>query len=157
MKILYNISFLNRDGLRTLFGSAQGRHMHATRRSAEQLLRDTFKNSGEDRLVEIFGVQARGTFRVDSFQCHDSGDPIGIYVDAPERSVTLAAHRRRALQAVADGNPWEVASGDPYSIRTRALGWCAKMGFTAWNEALSRAELTDTGRAVLAASRKGAP
>jgi hypothetical protein len=77
----YQVSFVDKLGLRTLLGPAQGRCMHPKREQAEQHLRDLFANTGEDRLVDICGAQARGTFRVDAFECYDHGDPIGIYVE----------------------------------------------------------------------------
>lgn len=54
--------------------------MKETREEAEQHLRDVFQNSGEQRLVDVCGEQSRGTFRVDSFECYDHGDPMNIYV-----------------------------------------------------------------------------
>lgn len=80
MRALYNITFTNRDGLRTIFGHAQARYMHDTREAAERHLADIMRNSGEPRLLDICGQQARGSFRVDAFECWDHGDPKGIYV-----------------------------------------------------------------------------
>jgi len=78
--ILFNITCVAKDGRRTLCGPNQGRYFKATRAGAEQALRDTMANTGEDRLVEIYGKQSRGTFRVDAFDCYDHGDAKGIYV-----------------------------------------------------------------------------
>jgi hypothetical protein len=82
--ILFNISYVGKDGIRTLFGAAQGRCMCKTREEAEQKLRDIITTNGEDRVVEIYGEQSRGTFRVDPFECWDHGDPKGIYVTEEE-------------------------------------------------------------------------
>lgn len=87
MKTLYQISFIGRNGLRTLMGPAQGRHMHPTRDAAEEFLGSLMTNTGVARLLDIYGEQSRGTFRVDAFQCYDNGDPMGIYVDAPDESL----------------------------------------------------------------------
>lgn len=79
--ILFNLSFIDKNGLRTLVGPAQGRYMKLTREEAEGHLKDFLANNTEERLVSIFGKQAIGTFRVDAFDCWDHGDPKGIYVD----------------------------------------------------------------------------
>ena len=78
--ILYNLSFIAKNGLRTIVGPAQGRCMKATREEAETALRNLLANNSRERLVSVFGEQAIGTFRVDSFDCWDHGDPKGIYV-----------------------------------------------------------------------------
>jgi len=77
---LFNITYINKIGLRTIFGAAQGRCMHETRASAERLLAD-FLLLSERRMIDVCGEQARGTFRVDAFECWPHGDPKGIYVD----------------------------------------------------------------------------
>jgi hypothetical protein len=78
--ILWNISFIDKNGLRTMLGPMQGRFMKQTRAMAEKHLKDIFTYTGENRLVEICGEQARGTFRVDAFDCWNHGDPKSIYV-----------------------------------------------------------------------------
>lgn len=80
-RVLYNVSCVGKDGLRVLFGANQGRYMHETREGAETFLAALMTNTGEDRLVDIMGERARGTFRVDAFRCYASGDAKGIYVD----------------------------------------------------------------------------
>lgn len=81
MKTLYNISFVDRDGLRKLVGPNQGRYFKATREeAAEHLAAFEGPTNGEERLASIFGRQAIGTFRVDAFECYDHGDAVGIYV-----------------------------------------------------------------------------
>lgn len=77
---LFGITYINKQGLRTLFGPAQGRAMCETRESAESLLAD-FRLLSERRMIEVCGEQASGTFRVDAFDCYAHGDPKGIYVD----------------------------------------------------------------------------
>lgn len=79
--ILYNISFMNKNGLRTLVGTNQGRFFKKTREEAESHLHDFLTNNTEERLASIYGAQSVGTFRVDPFDCYDHGDAKGIYVD----------------------------------------------------------------------------
>lgn len=79
--ILYNVTFVDKLGLRTIVGPAQGRFMKKTREEAEQYLKDLIANNDEDRILSIYGQQSKGTFRVDPFDCYDHGDPKGIYVD----------------------------------------------------------------------------
>lgn len=80
-RVLFNISFVNKNGLRTMLGPNQGRYMKETRAEAQELLDAIMQESGEQRLVEVCGEQARGTFRVDPFHCYAHGDAKGIYVD----------------------------------------------------------------------------
>ena len=77
--IKYNISYIAKDGVRTLMGPAQGRYMKDTREEAKQCLKALMENS-EEKLIEIYGPQSRGTFRVDEFDCWDHGDPKSIYI-----------------------------------------------------------------------------
>lgn len=80
MRTLFQITYINKYGLRTLLGAAQGRHMHHGREAAEEFLAALLANNAEARLVEVFGEQSRGTFRVNPFECYDHGDPVSIYV-----------------------------------------------------------------------------
>ena len=82
-RAMWNVTYLNpKTGLRTLMGPAQGRCMYESREAAEKHLQDLL-GASEDRLVDIYGEGTRGTFRVDVFDCYDSGDPKGIYVQIP--------------------------------------------------------------------------
>lgn len=83
MRILYNVSFVDRDGYRKLLGPNQGRCMKETREEAEGQLAALLRESA-DRLVDVCGPRSRGTFRVDAFRCYDHGDPMGIYVEEDE-------------------------------------------------------------------------
>ena len=78
--ILFNVTCIGRNGLRTLVGPSQGRCMKATREEAETLLTAMLASNSEEQLASIYGGQAIGTFRVDPFDCYDHGDPKGIYV-----------------------------------------------------------------------------
>jgi hypothetical protein len=79
--IKYNISYMAKNGLRTLMGANQGRFFKDTREDAEQWLHVILTNTGEDKLVEIYGKQVRGTFRVDAFSCYEHGDAKSVYID----------------------------------------------------------------------------
>jgi hypothetical protein len=78
---LWQVTYINKTGLRTLLGPAQGRHMFHSREDAEDFLEALANNTGFDRLAQIYGPQCVGTLRVDSFECYDHGDPVSIYVD----------------------------------------------------------------------------
>lgn len=80
-KTLYNVSYILPNGLRTIMGPAQGRHMKATREEAEETLAAILANNSPDRLLSIFGPRFIETARVDAFECYGHGDPVGIYVD----------------------------------------------------------------------------
>ena len=80
-RVLWQVTFVGRDGLRTLVGPAQGRYMHETPLEAEGALRALLATNDEARLVQVFGPQSCGTFRVDPFPCWAHGDPIRIFVD----------------------------------------------------------------------------
>jgi len=83
MRTLYQVTYTAKNGLRILLGAAQGRHMHPSREDAEAFLSVLLQNNQEEKLASVFGPQSRGTFRVDSFECYDHGDPVSIYVDEP--------------------------------------------------------------------------
>ncbi len=83
MKTLYNISYIATSGLRTMLGPAQGRHMFESAQRATAFLIDFLENGGLDRVTQVYGPQAVGTFRVDAFECYDHGDPVSIYPREP--------------------------------------------------------------------------
>lgn len=82
MPILYNITCIATNGLRTLIGPAQGRCMKKTRKEAEDELFEMLTSNSIGRLIEIYGKQAITTFRVDEFDCYEGHhDPKHIYID----------------------------------------------------------------------------
>ena len=83
MKIRFNISFINRDGVRIMLGANQGRRMFVDLDGAELFLKDLLRNTGEERLAQIYGPQSIGTFRTDAFECYDHGDAVSIYPRRP--------------------------------------------------------------------------
>jgi hypothetical protein len=83
MRTLYQTTFVNRDGVRLMLGANQGRRMFADLDSAEMFLKDLLRNTGEERLSDIYGPQSIGTFRTDAFECYDNGDAVSIYPRRP--------------------------------------------------------------------------
>lgn len=77
--IRYGITCINRAGYRVLATAAQGRDLWNNKGDAVSWL-VSLDNHSEDNLASVHGEQSIGTFRVDSFECYDNGDPIGIYV-----------------------------------------------------------------------------
>jgi hypothetical protein len=78
--IRHAVTHIQKDGLRVLTRGAQGRNLHDARPEAEAWLAGFLKETDSNRIAEIYGAQAVGTFRVDPFDCWNSGDPKGIYV-----------------------------------------------------------------------------
>lgn len=77
----YCVTYLLPNGLRTLVGPAQARHLHHDRKGAETWLRAFLAVNAQDRIRAVYGGSALGTFRVDSVECWENGDPKGIYFD----------------------------------------------------------------------------
>lgn len=51
----YVVTHVNKDGMRTLIGPAQGRHTYATREEAKQALLSILANNSTSRLKEVYG------------------------------------------------------------------------------------------------------
>jgi hypothetical protein len=78
MVIRYVISHMSKDGLRYMTYACQGRNTKATRKEAEQDLKDFLTDNTQERLEGIFGTQATGTFEVSAVQCYPNHfDPLG--------------------------------------------------------------------------------
>lgn len=76
----YMLTCIDRDGIRTIIGPAQGRFTHATREEGETYRAAVLSNNGEKTLAEIFGPQAMGTFEVRAIPCYPGHfDPMGVY------------------------------------------------------------------------------
>lgn len=72
------ITFIAKDGLRTLFYGADGRHTHATREEAQALL-DKFDR---EQIRSRLGDQAADSLEVRECECWAGHfDPCGIYFD----------------------------------------------------------------------------
>ena len=79
--IRYVLSRINKDGLRVMVYAQQGRHTYATRDEAQKHLDDFLKNNTQERLIEVFGEQAVGTFEVSAIECYSGHfDPVGCYI-----------------------------------------------------------------------------
>lgn len=81
MNIRYVISRIDKDGLRVMIGPQQGRSTFATTQVADEYLKEVLKNNSEETLINIFGQQAIGTFRMSAIECWPgNNDPKGIYI-----------------------------------------------------------------------------
>lgn len=78
----YVVTHVNHHGMRTLTLACQGRHTYATRAEAEEWLGSFLANNSLERLAEVYGAQALGTFAVRPCECWAGHfDPCGIYFD----------------------------------------------------------------------------
>lgn len=81
----YMPTYINKDGMRRILGTAQGRFTKATAEEAQSAVDSLLSNNTEDCLRECYGKQSIGTFRVDPIECWPVHfDPIGIFVHDPE-------------------------------------------------------------------------
>jgi hypothetical protein len=81
MVIRYVLSRIDKDGLRIMVYATQGRHTFETRDKAEILLKAFLTNNTPEQLIEVFGPQAIGTFKVSAIECYPGHfDPIGCYI-----------------------------------------------------------------------------
>jgi hypothetical protein len=55
--------------------------MYPTRDEAEKAMAAILANDPPDRIDDIFGPKARGTFEVRPVDCWESGDPKSIWFD----------------------------------------------------------------------------
>ena len=78
---LFAITHIDKDGLRRLTFANEGRNHYANKRDAEDYLRAINKNTGNERLAQIFGAQSLNTFKVLPVECYWHGDAVGIYFE----------------------------------------------------------------------------
>jgi len=79
--IRYVLSRIDKDGLRVMVYAQQGRYTYATKDEAKILLKLFLENNTQERLIEVFGRQAVGTFEVSAIECYPGHfDPIGCYI-----------------------------------------------------------------------------
>jgi hypothetical protein len=76
--IRYVVTYVNRDGMRTLVGAAQGRNTYDTAEQAQKWIDAARKNNSASTLA-MFGVP--DTLEVRSCLCYHHGDPKGIWFD----------------------------------------------------------------------------
>jgi hypothetical protein len=75
--IRFVLSRMDKDGVRIMVATVQGRNTYATRSEAEIHLKSFLENNPPD----IFGKQAIGTFEVSAVRCYPGhNDPYGPYI-----------------------------------------------------------------------------
>lgn len=76
----YVPTYVNRNGMRTLIGAAQGRHTFDSVQAAQHWLDAVTKNTSSDTLRQLYG--AAPNYQVRECLCWPGHfDPIGIYFD----------------------------------------------------------------------------
>jgi hypothetical protein len=96
----YVLSRIDKDGMRIMVYAVQGRNTHATRNEAEIQLKFLLENNSKERLTEVFGERAIGTFEVSAIECYPGHfDPIGCYIreDLNPGQVIIADPKLREL------------------------------------------------------------
>jgi hypothetical protein len=82
MVIRYVISHINKDGMRVMTYTCQGRYTKATRKEAEQDLKDFLTNNTKECFSGVYGSQSIGTFKVSAIECYPKHfDPQGCYIN----------------------------------------------------------------------------
>lgn len=73
---------INRDGVRTLIGPAQGRYTYATREEAQSYCEAVSSVNSHDAIAQVWGQQALGTFEPREVECYAGHfDPTRIYFE----------------------------------------------------------------------------
>jgi hypothetical protein len=81
MKIMYALTFVNKDGFRILAQANQGRNHFKTKEEANQHLKAVIQNNSPSTLESIYGKEGLKTLEVRPVNCYDHGDAMGIYFD----------------------------------------------------------------------------
>ncbi len=87
----YVLTYVNKDGFRTLFGAAQGRNTHATQAEAEKRLAAVLSNNSANTLKAYPHMQVRPC---ECWPVHF--DPKGIYFDDPATPASRGTATRRS-------------------------------------------------------------
>lgn len=74
----YVITYVNKEGMRTLVGAAQGRNTYDTAEQAQQAINAMRKNNSASTLA-MFGTP--DTMEVRSCLCYWHGDPKSVWFD----------------------------------------------------------------------------
>lgn len=78
----YVVTYLNRDGMRTLAHAQQGRHTYATGGEAQDWINAARANSPE-ALETVYGADGAASLAVRPCECWPGHfDPIGVWFDA---------------------------------------------------------------------------
>lgn len=79
-RIMYAITYLDKDGARTLFRPNQGRNHFETRELAEKWLEAVKTNNTSDSLAQVTHGKPE-SLEVRTVECYEHGDAVGIYFD----------------------------------------------------------------------------
>jgi len=69
MSIRYVLTKIDKDGLRSMVSSVQGQYTYSTPEEAQVHLDQLLSSNTQERLVEVFGKQVTGTFKVSPVEC----------------------------------------------------------------------------------------
>jgi len=97
MKTMFAITHVNKDGMRQLTFSNQGRNHYAIKEEAEKALQ-LFEPGLR---AEILGARA-DTLVVMPVECYDHGDAVGIYFDEPKEVLMASTLTRGGYQQLVD-------------------------------------------------------
>jgi len=76
------VTFINRNGMRTILGPVQGRNTFATRSEAADWVAAIVGGNASYRLAEIYGAQAVGSFEPRAVACYPGHhDPTTVWFD----------------------------------------------------------------------------
>ncbi len=79
--VMYAVTHINKDGMRTLSFGNQGRNHYSTGEGAASRLQTLMIANSSERVASTWGAQAVGTFAVRPVVCYHHGDAKGIYFD----------------------------------------------------------------------------
>lgn len=75
MKVMYAITHIGKDGLRTLTFANQGRYHHETQEQAEHVM-----HAIKPGMERVIGDRIN-TLEVRPVECYDHGDAMGVYFE----------------------------------------------------------------------------
>ena len=78
---MFALTHVNRDNMRTLSRSNQGRNHFDTKEQADKWLAGFLENNSQDSIIQVFGKQALGTFEIHPVECYMHGDAVGVWFD----------------------------------------------------------------------------
>jgi hypothetical protein len=109
----YAITHIDKDGMRTLAFTNQGRNHYDTAADANKALTDMNQSNSPHALSQHFSNP--NTLRVDPINCHQSGDAIGIYVDDSKPGMKLQPQSLdlSKINKPTDALPWKFDDKKP--------------------------------------------
>ena len=90
----YHHTHINKQGMRQLTGTNQGRFFSDTQIEAVTKMREFLLGTTPDSIAQHYGIQAVNTFEVREIDCYETGDARGIYFDTFPPSLKVAADPR---------------------------------------------------------------